>query len=458
MFDFRSFFLNNFPYTDFHELNLDFILRKIGAIDGAVEEATEAATTATEVAGTAQSASFTAVEASQAAVSAKNSAVSAKFDAESARDAAQTAATNAASSATTASQRAAAALASQNAAETARTGAEAARDAAQTARSGAQTARTGAETAATNAENSAAAAATSAQTAAQYNNYIQIEDGTNFNTLTAPGWYFITTTNSTTNNPGNLTYSYMQVYYNSSNGRVVQIAYGGRVESYRAIYVRYRASSAADSWTAWHPLYFDDVVLLTDNANFDNITTPGTYFITTVNNATNNPGNLTYSYMQVFSDPMNVSNTRIVQIAYGGRAAAHVACYIRYRASSAEDSWTGWHPIYFDDYSDYRYNATIPAEGEVTSDICSYYATASGRLKMLRLFDYVPKIMTSGSILTVGTLNAAFRPMNEFTTCVPITAGANAIINITTAGVVTIKPLQDVSLRVGGQTVTVTYF
>lgn len=366
MFDFRSFF-NNFPYTDFHELNLDFILRKIGAIDGAVEEATEAATTATEAAGTAQTASFTAVEASQAAVNAKNSAVSAKFDAESARDAAQTAATNAAGSATTASQRAAAALAAQ-------TAAEAARDAAQTA-------RTGAQTSATNAANSATAAANSATSAA--------------NSATA-----------------------------AANS----------------------ATAAASAWT------FTD---MGDNPNFNTAVSSGIYFFGATGSAVNPPGNLTYSYMYVIGA---LSGGRVCQIAYGGRSDTQNAVYIRYRGSSESDSWKPWKPILYDTSDEYAYNATIPPEGTTTTDICSYRANLYGPVKTLRLSFYVPKNTLSGTNMTVGTLPAAFRPMNEYKTCVAITAGAHANLSISTAGVITLTPLQDVALRTGGQTVTVTYF
>lgn len=386
MFDFRSFF-NNFPYTDFHELNLDFILRKIGAIDGAVEEATEAATTATEAAGTAQSASFTAVEASQAAVSAKNSAVSAKFDAESARAAAQTAATNAESSATTASQRAAAALASQNAAETARTAAEAARDAAQTARSGAQTARTGAETAATNAANSATSAANSATSAS----------------------------NSATS---------------ASNSATSAAA----------------SASQAAAATGVRPMG--------DNPNFDDATTTGFYYFSATSEAVHPPGNLSYSYMIVMNVP---SGSRICQVAFGGRVDNQNAVYVRYKVNAT--TWTNWkRTTIIDGVQQCNYNATIPEEGQATSDVCSYAGRAYGDVKTLRLFYYVPKNTLANTNLSVGTLPEGFRPTITYITTVPITAGAHARLTVTSAGEITLTPLADVALRTGGQTVTITYF
>lgn len=366
MFDFRSFF-NSFPYTDFHELNLDFLLGKVGKVDKAVEDVTEAAATATEAATDAQTASFTAVEAKNAAVNAKNSAVSAKLDAESARDAAQTAATNAAGSATTASQRAAAALAAQTAAESARDAAQTAKTGAETARDAAQTARTGAQTSATNAANSATAAANS-------------------------------------------------------------------------------ATAAASAWT-----FYD----LGDNSNFDNAVNTGIYYFGATATATNPPGNLTYSYMYVIGA---LAGGRVCQIAYGGRADTQGAVYIRYRGSSDASSWKAWKPLIYDVSDEYIYNATIPPEGTTTKDICSYRANLYGTVKTLRLSFYVPKNTLSGTNMTVGTLPAAFRPINEYRTCISITAGAHANLSISTAGVITLTPLQDVALRTGGQPVTVTYF
>jgi len=153
---FRSFF-NRFPYTDFHELNLDFILSKLGKlddvsakIDGAeriVEEASQIVETVTD--------------ASEAAIDAKN--------------AAQSAQTAAAGSATAASQRAAAALASQTAAETAKTAAQTAKSGAETARTAAQTAQSRAETARNAAQASQTAAANSAASAQNYYNNMVAE-------------------------------------------------------------------------------------------------------------------------------------------------------------------------------------------------------------------------------------------------------------------------------------------
>ena len=386
MFDFRSFF-NNFPYTDFHELNLDFILRKIGAIDGAVEEATEAATTATEAATDAQTASFTAVEARDVAVSAKNSAVSAKLDAESARDAAQTAATNAAGSATTASQRAAAALAAQTAAESAKTAAETASNAAQTARTGAQTARSGAETAATNAANSATAAANSATTASQK--------------ATAAS-------NSATS----------------------------------------AAASAAEAAAT------TGVRVMGDNPNFDDATTTGFYYFSATSEAVHPPGSLSYSYMIVMNVP---SGSRICQVAFGGRTDAQNTVWVRYKINATE--WTNWKNItLIDGVQQYTYNATIPEEGQVTSDVCSYATRAYGDIKTLRLFTYVPKNTLANTNLSVGSLPEGFRPTITYITTVPITAGAHARLTVTSAGEITLTPLADVTLRTSGQTVTITYF
>ena len=73
---------NNYPYTDFHEMNLDWIIGKIKHIDDTAKETEDARDVAVD-------AKDTAVDAKDTAVSAKDDAVNAKNAAESARDLAE---------------------------------------------------------------------------------------------------------------------------------------------------------------------------------------------------------------------------------------------------------------------------------------------------------------------------------------------------------------------------------
>lgn len=70
---FRSFF-NQFPYTDFHELNLDFILGKIGTVEKSAADSTEAASSATESASRAATSAATATTKADAAAASADSA------------------------------------------------------------------------------------------------------------------------------------------------------------------------------------------------------------------------------------------------------------------------------------------------------------------------------------------------------------------------------------------------
>lgn len=157
---FRSFF-NRFPYTDFHELNLDFILSRLGRLDDVSAKIDDAERIVEEASQIVE----TVTDASEDAIDAKN--------------AAQASQTAAAGSATAASQRAAAALASQTAAETARTAAQTAQSGAESARTAAQTAKSGAETARNAAQASQTAAANSATSAQNYYNNM-VSEGAGF--------------------------------------------------------------------------------------------------------------------------------------------------------------------------------------------------------------------------------------------------------------------------------------
>lgn len=142
---------NNFPYTDFHRLNLDWILKftksvrdRLDLIDAAVANAQAARDAAEQSALEAESARDIAVQAASDAEDFKNDAEAAKDAAEAARDTALQAAQNA---------------------EDAKDAAEDARDRAETAASTATTAIENidnyvdaAEQAAQNADNSAQAA------------------------------------------------------------------------------------------------------------------------------------------------------------------------------------------------------------------------------------------------------------------------------------------------------------
>lgn len=136
----------HFPYTNFHDLNLDVILNRVKTAETSAIEAAE------DAAGSHQQASEAVATANQAVATA-NQAVSS----------AQQAVTNAATSQTAAEASQAAAEASQTAAEAAQTAAEAAQTAAEAAQSAAEDEAAAAAASAASAAQSAAEAAASAR-------------------------------------------------------------------------------------------------------------------------------------------------------------------------------------------------------------------------------------------------------------------------------------------------------
>jgi len=181
---------NNFPYTDFHRLNLDWILKftksvrdRLDLIDAAVVDAQSARDRAEAAQTDAESARDIAMQAASNAEDFKNSAEAAAdgaaasasdaIDAKDAAEAAQTAAeasqTAAAGSATAAGQSATAAAGSATAAGQSATAAAGSATTAGQSATAAQTAQTAAEAAQTAAETAAASVPSLEQTARRSN-------------------------------------------------------------------------------------------------------------------------------------------------------------------------------------------------------------------------------------------------------------------------------------------------
>lgn len=142
----------HFPYTNFHDLNLDVILQRVKNAE------TAAASSAEDAAGSQAHAD----EALTKATNALSTANTAASDAATAKSNAASAVSTANSAASSASDAVTAAQAAQTAAETASTAATGAKNAAISAQGQAETAATNA----TNAANSASASAASASAAA----------------------------------------------------------------------------------------------------------------------------------------------------------------------------------------------------------------------------------------------------------------------------------------------------
>ena len=159
---------NNFPYPDTHQLNLDWILNKVGGIQKALTDAQAAATAAKNSATSAQDAATSAQDAATRAQDAATAQPSVK-KAQAAATAAENSATSAQASAENAQISVTQAQTFTNNAHTSATSAQTSATSAQTSATIAQEAATSAQDSATSAQDSATSAqdsATSAQASA----------------------------------------------------------------------------------------------------------------------------------------------------------------------------------------------------------------------------------------------------------------------------------------------------
>lgn len=70
-------------------------------------------------------------------------------------------------------------------------------------------------------------------------------------------------------------------------------------------------------------------------------------------------------------------------------------------------------------------------------------------MKFIRCSGYPAQAMTSGTEYYVGTLSEAYRPAMQISSYLQVRGGTNALLTITTAGVVNFTPLADIGANQG---------